>query len=172
MPVAMDARFLEYEELVAAKTSLVAADLILALRDGREIVRANAALGLAAIGHATGELIPFLRDGDLRVATAAAQALVHLAGAHRGQIVAIASALDGAKRPVIETVQRMFAQLVGTADAELVSALDTGSEVIVNSIVSACGQVGVRGLHLLASGDPRRSRARADQCVARHLADR
>jgi HEAT repeat protein len=146
---ALDARILEYEELVAAKNGLVAAELILSLRDGREIVRANAALGLAAIGHATPELVPFLRDGDLRVALATAKALVQLGVAYRAQVVSIAAALDGARIPVVETVQQMFAQLVGTADAELVSALDTGNEVIVNSIVRACEQVGVRGLHLL-----------------------
>jgi HEAT repeat protein len=153
----LDDRPVTYAELIASRGQLDAQELVLRLRDGRPIVRANAALGLAALGHTGGDLVPFLRDGDPRVALAAAEALAHLGAAQRGHLVAIARALDGARPEVAETVQGMFAELVGEADAELVSVLDTGHEVAASTVVRACKQLGVRGLHLLqaATGDDR-----------------
>src|SRR5512133_1567525 len=81
--VSLDDRLLAYSELVAAKGQLVADELIQRLRDGRAVVRANAALGLAALGHAGGELVPFLRDADPQVALAAAEAFAHLGRTQR-----------------------------------------------------------------------------------------
>src|SRR5215510_3182295 len=116
---------LSYADQVKRKGELVAQDLVLALRDGRAIVRANAALGLAAVGFAGRDLLPFLRDSDALVARSAAEALLHLAGAQREHLVAIAAALDGARPEVVDTVAKMFAELVGKADLELVGVLDT-----------------------------------------------
>ncbi len=147
-PLALDVRLLGYSELVAAKASLDANELVLLLRDGREVVRANAALGLAALGHASLDLVSLLRDGDLRVAMAAAEAQLQLGAKQKEFVVAIAGALVGARPPVVAIIERMFAQLVGSADSELVSALDTGQEVIVTTLVLACAQIGVRGLQL------------------------
>src|ERR1044071_6607467 len=62
-----------YAELVKRKGELVAQDLVLALRDGRAIIRANAALGLAAVGYAGRDLLPFLRDSEALVARSAAE---------------------------------------------------------------------------------------------------
>ena len=148
-PIALDARLMSLAELVAAKSGLDAEALMRMLRDGREIVRANAALGLAALGHASADLVALLRDGDLRVAMAAAEAQLQLGVTQRDHVVTIAGALVGARPPVVAIIERMFAQLVGLADAELVSVLDTGQEVVVNTMVHACAQAGVRGLHLL-----------------------
>ena len=148
-PLALDARLMSVAELAAGKSDLDAAELVLLLRDGREIVRANAALGLAALGHPSGDLVSLLRDGDLRVAMAAAEAQLQLGVKQRDHVVTIAGALVGARPPVVAIIERMFAQLVGLADAELVSALDTGQEVVVNTMVHACARAGVRGLHLL-----------------------
>jgi len=105
-----------YAELVKRKGELVAQDLVLALRDGRAIIRANAALGLAAVGYTGRDLVPFLRDSEALVARSAAEALLHLARAQREHLVAIAAALDGARPEVVDTVERMFAELVGHAD--------------------------------------------------------
>ena len=56
--ISLDDRPFTYAELVAAKGGLVADDLVRRLGDGRAVVRANAALGLAALGRAGGELVP------------------------------------------------------------------------------------------------------------------
>jgi HEAT repeat protein len=159
--VSVEDRLLEYKELVAAKAELAADDLVMKLRDGRAIVRANAALGLAALGHTGPELVPFLRDGDPVVALAAAEALAHLGAAQRPHLTAIAAALDGARPEVAETVERMFSELVGKADAALIAVMDTGEEVVAAAIVHACERISVRGLHLLqAATHDERTRVR------------
>src|SRR5262249_15476257 len=124
-----------YAELVKRKGELVAQDLVLALRDGRAIVRANAALGLAALGHTGRDLLPFVRDSEALVAQSAAEALLHLLGAQREHLVAIAAALDGARPEVIDTVVKMFAELVGHADAELIGVLDTADRGAASAVV-------------------------------------
>ena len=144
-PVAL----LSYAELVKRKGELVAQDLVLALRDGRAVIRANAALGLAALGYTGRDLLPFLRDSEALVAQSAAEALLHLARAQREHLVAIAAALDGARPEVVDTVTRMFAELVGQTDVELVGVLDTADRGAANAVVEGCARVGVRGLHLL-----------------------
>jgi hypothetical protein len=146
-----------YDELVKRKGELVAPDLVLALRDGRTVVRANAALGLAAVGYTGRDLLPFLRDSEAVVAQSAAEALLHLGRAQREHLPAIAAALDGARPEVVDTVTRMFAELVGAADAELTGVLDTADRDAANAVVDGCARVGVRGLYLLqaAAGDER-----------------
>ena len=169
-PLVFDARLLSVDELVAAKSTLDAGSLAMMLRDGRELVRANAALGLATLGHASGDLVSLLRDGDLRVALAAAEAHLQLGVNQREHVVAIAGALVGARPSVVAIIERMFAQLVGIADPELVSALDTGDDVAIETVVRACAQAGVRGIHLLhaaARDDRTRVRINALRGIAR-----
>lgn len=148
-PLALDARLFGLTELVAAKATLDPGELTTMLRDGRELVRANAALGLAALGHATADLVPLLRDGDLRVAVCAAEAQLELGVRQRDHVGAIAGTLVSARPQVVAIVEQMFAQLVGLADTELIDALETGHQVVANTIVLACARVGVRGLQLL-----------------------
>lgn len=145
----LEERAFTYDELVAHKSELSADALVLALRDGRALVRANAALGLAAVGHAGRDLLPFLRDSDAVAATAAAEALAHLGAAQRHHLGAIAAALDGARREVVDTIVRMYSELVGVADAELIDVLDTTSAIAADTAIEACARVGLRGLHLL-----------------------
>ncbi len=140
---------LSHAELVKRKGELVAQDLVLALRDGRAIVRANAALGLAALGHTGRDLLPFLRDSEALVAQSAAEALLHLLRAQREHLVAIAAALDGARPEVVDTVIRMFGELVGQADVELVGVLDTADRGAAHAVIEGCARIGVRGLHVL-----------------------
>src|SRR5262249_49738421 len=103
------------------------------------------------------DLLPFLRDSDALVARSAAEALLHLAGAQREHLVAIAAALDGARPEVVETVAKMFAELVGKADVELVGVLDTADRGAAKAVIDGCARVGVRGLNLLqaATSDER-----------------
>ena len=152
---------LSYAELVKRKDELVAQDLVLALRDGRAIIRANAALGLAAAGYTGRDLLPFLRDSEALVAEAAAEALLLLARAQREHLVAIAAALDGARPKVVDTVIRMFAELVGHTDVELIGVLDTADRGAAHAVVEGCARVGVRGLHLLQAA------ARDDRALVR-----
>jgi hypothetical protein len=134
---------------VRAKGALVADDLILGLRDGRAVVRANAALGLTALGHTGADLVPFLRDSHPVAARAAAEAIGHLGKAQRAHLVAIAAALDGARPEVFEQIVAMLATLVGHADGELLAVLDTTDAIAARAVIEACARVGVRGLHLL-----------------------
>lgn len=145
----LETRSLSHAELVKAKADLVVEDLVLALRDGRAIVRANAALGLAALGHTGGDLSPFLRDAEPHVARAAAEAIGHLGLAQRAHLVKIAAALDGARAEVVDTVVAMFSELIGKADAELIGVLDTSETVAASAMVRACAHAGLRGLKLL-----------------------
>ncbi len=156
-PVSLEDRPLTYAELVARKGDLVGPDLLLGLRDGRAVVRANAARGLAAIGHGGRDLVPFLRDSHPDAARAAAEAILQLGPAQRAHLVAIAAALDSARPQVVETIVTMFSQLVGQADAELIGVLDTTDGTAADAIVEACTRVGLRGLQLLqtAAQDPR-----------------
>ncbi|MDX2090309.1 MAG: HEAT repeat domain-containing protein [Kofleriaceae bacterium] len=123
--------------------------LIANLRDGRATVRAEALRGLAATKHTGPELVPFLRDTELHVALAAAEALVELGVAQKANVVAIANALDGAKRAVCDTVERFLSELVGRADAELLQIFDAAESVACKALVRACGRLGPGGLHFL-----------------------
>ena len=124
-------------------------ELIEQLSDGRGSVRAKALHALAKLGHPGPELAVFLRDGDPQVARAAGEALKELGIAQRANVVAIANALDGARRDVVELVEQMLSKLVGQADRELIDALDTSETPVCDAIVRACELVGVRGLELV-----------------------
>jgi HEAT repeat protein len=168
--LAIEERALTLAELRALKPPLSAADLVGLLQDGRAHVRANALLGLAAQGHGGAEYVPHLRDGDAAVARAAAEALEQVGKAQRANVVAIAGKLDDAHTEIATSVSRMFARLVGAADAELIAALDTAAERTVGAILAACEQAGVPGLRLLeaaARHDRARVRINALRGVAR-----
>ncbi len=70
----LEERRLKYEELAPFGKQLDVAELGDLLRDGRAIVRANAALGLAAAGQPTIDLVTLLRDSEVSVALATAEA--------------------------------------------------------------------------------------------------
>ncbi|MBK9033542.1 MAG: HEAT repeat domain-containing protein [Myxococcales bacterium] len=154
---AKDEHPLTYDEQLGRKDALDAHALVLGLRDGRAVVRANAALGLAALGHTGADLVPFLRDSHPVAARAAAEAIGHLGAAQRAHLVAIAAALDGARPEVVELIVTMLATLVGHADAELLAVLDTTDAIAARAVIEACARVGVRGLQLLqrAASDER-----------------
>ena len=67
-PPALDERKLKYGELLQHATSFDPAELVAMLPDGRAIVRANAALALAAANQASPELVTLLRDSEGSVA--------------------------------------------------------------------------------------------------------
>jgi len=83
------------------------------LRDGRGVVRANAALGLAAVNQPSLDLVMLLRDSEPRVAAAAAEAIGLLGVLVRPFILQITQALDGAQTEVQGAVVGMLASLVG-----------------------------------------------------------
>ncbi|HSN25279.1 MAG TPA: HEAT repeat domain-containing protein, partial [Kofleriaceae bacterium] len=163
---ALDERFVKLGELVPHGKSLDAGELAGMLVDGRAIVRANAALGLAAAGHAIPELVPLLRDSEVRVAGAVAEAIAHLGLATRPMIPSIVAALDGAKPEVIDTLVGALASWIGAADDELIAALDVPEGVAQKTVIDACGRLGAKGIAFLvkATGHER-SRVRMNAIV-------
>ncbi len=163
---ALDERFVRLGELVPHGKALDAGELAGMLVDGRAIVRANAALGLAAAGQALPQLVPLLRDSEARVAGAVAEAIAHLGLATRPMMPAIVAALDGAKPEVIETLVGALASWIGAADDELIAALDVPEGVAQKTVIEACGRLGAKGIAFLvkATGHER-SRIRMNAIV-------
>src|SRR5262245_51215125 len=91
----LEERRLEYDELAPYGKQPDVAELGDMLRAGRAIVRANAALGLAAAGTPTIDLVTLLRDSEVSVALATAEAFAKLGMASRPLLPQIAAALDG-----------------------------------------------------------------------------
>jgi HEAT repeat protein len=145
----LDERPLRFSELASSRDQLQFPELVEMLRDGRAVVRANAALGLAAVGAAPLELVTLLRDSETRVAAAAAEAIAQLGIKVRPVIPQIAQALDGAKPEVAEVVVAALAELTGAADDELVEALDVPLELAMKGVIEACGKLGGKGIAFL-----------------------
>jgi HEAT repeat protein len=160
-PPPLDERVLKYADLAPFAAQLDAGELVEALRDGRGVVRGNAALGLAVLGHAAPELVLLLRDSEARVAATAAEAMTLLGEHVRPLIAQTTLALDGAQTEVVDAMVGALAQLVGKADAELTGALDVPFALAMKTIVEACARLGKPGLALLlAATRDERSRVR------------
>src|SRR5689334_1821854 len=71
----LDERPLRFVDLAPYAAQLDGDELVGMLRDGRGVVRANAALGLAAVNQPALDLVMLLRDSEARVAGAAAEAI-------------------------------------------------------------------------------------------------
>ncbi|MEO7729735.1 MAG: hypothetical protein ABIY55_02100, partial [Kofleriaceae bacterium] len=160
-PPAFDDRPLRFVDLAPFAAQLDAGALIDMLRDGRGVVRANAALGLAAVGQPATELVLLLRDSEPRVAAAAAEALGLLGAQIRPLIPQITLALDGAQTDIVDAVVGTLAQLVGQADEELGVALDVPFALAMKTVVEACARLDTAGLaFLIAATKHERSRVR------------
>ncbi|HEU0031484.1 MAG TPA: HEAT repeat domain-containing protein [Kofleriaceae bacterium] len=158
---AFDERRLKYEELAPFASQLDRDELVTMARDGRAIVRGNAALGLAAVGVPVFELVPLLRDSDPNAAAAGAEAISRLGARVRELIPQIAQALDGAQPDVTESVVTTLSELVGQCDEELVAALDVPLPLAMKSVVAAAGKLGKRGIQfLIRAAQHERSRVR------------
>src|SRR5262245_18549604 len=123
-PPALDERPLRFVDLAPFAAQLDVDELVASLRDGRGVVRANAALGLAAVNQPALDLVTLLRDSEVRVAAAAAEALGLLGVAVRPLVPQIAQSLDGAQPEVLEAMVGSLGKLVGKTDEELALALD------------------------------------------------
>ena len=132
MVKSLEERPLSFEELVADKGQLVAEDLLLGLRDGRAMVRANAALGLAALGHTGPDLIPFLRDSHPVAAHAAGEAIGHLGLAQRAHLVAIGGLANKS------AVDKKIAELgrFGVTDQVTVELEGGGHEIVLGAFAT------------------------------------
>jgi len=146
---AFDERRLKYAELAPFASQLDPGELVAMVRDGRAIVRANAALGLAVAGLPVFDLVTLVRDSDPHVAAAAAEAIGRLGPRVRELVPQITAALDGAQPEVVETIVTALSQLIGTVDDELVAALDVPFSLAMKTIVEAAGKVGKRGIAFL-----------------------
>jgi HEAT repeat protein len=148
-PPALDERPLRFADLAPFAAQLDAGELVASLRDGRGLVRANAALGLAAVNHAALDLVLLLRDSETRVAAAAAEALGLLGMGVRELLPQITQSLDGAQPEVLEAMVGALAALVGKADDELGLALDVPLPLAMKTIVEACGRLDRAGIAFL-----------------------
>ena len=158
---AMDERPLRFVDLAPFAAQLDPGELTAMLRDGRGLVRANAALGFAAVSHPSLDLVMLLRDSELRVALAAAEAIGLLGELVRTLIPQITQTLDGAQPEVLESVVGTLGGLLGKADDDLVAGLDVPFALAMKTVVEACGRLGKPGVaFLIAAASNERSRVR------------
>jgi HEAT repeat protein len=149
-PPPLDERRLRFEELAPHRAALDIATLVAALHDGRALVRANAALALAAAGQPATELATQLRDSDPTAALAAADAITRLGASARALVPGIVQALDSAQPDVAERAVAALSQLAAGGDLELIAALDVPFELAMKSVIAACALLGPAGVALLA----------------------
>ncbi|MBA2544906.1 MAG: HEAT repeat domain-containing protein [Deltaproteobacteria bacterium] len=162
-PPPLDERRLTLAELLPFAKQLDADNLIELARDGRATVRANAALGLAAVGHPAFELVTLVRDSEPHVAVAAAEAFAKLGPQLRERIPQLVAALDGALPEVLDAVVGTLSELIGSCDAELTAALDVPEALALKTVISAAGRLGPRGIAFLARATAHdRSRVRVN----------
>ncbi|HEY5948250.1 MAG TPA: HEAT repeat domain-containing protein, partial [Kofleriaceae bacterium] len=148
-PPALDDRRLRYAELIPHAASFAVGDLIAMLSDGRAVVRANAALALAAANQPASELVTLLRDSDRGVGLATAEAIGKLGSLARPLIPAIAQATDGTRPEVTELVVAALVEQIGKADEELTLALDLPLDTAMKSVIEACKLTGKAGVAFL-----------------------
>jgi HEAT repeat protein len=148
-PPALDERPLRFGDLAPFAAQLEPDELIAMLRDGRGVVRANAALGLAAVNHVSLDLVMLLRDSEVRVAAATAEAIGLLGPLIRPLVPQVVQSLDGAQPEVVDAVVGTLAALVGKADEELAMALDVPTALAMRTVIEACGRLGKPGIAFL-----------------------
>ncbi|MFT3699228.1 MAG: HEAT repeat domain-containing protein [Kofleriaceae bacterium] len=160
-PLALEERRYSFDELKRNTSQLNADELGSMLMDGRAHVRSNAVLGLAALGQATPQLPPLLRDSEAVVALATADALQKLGRAIQPLIPQIVAALDTASPEVTTKVVETLAAQVGSADEELITALDVPFDLAMKSIGEAAKLLGKQGVaFLIRAAKHDRSRVR------------
>ncbi len=148
-PLELEERRYSFDELERGAAQLAPQTLIAMLVDGRAHVRSNAVLGLAATGQAVPMLVPLLRDSELVVANATADALVKLGRAIRPLLPQIVAALDGTQPEVTLKVVGVLADQIGHSDDELVASLDVPYDLAMKSIVEAAKLLGKPGVAFL-----------------------
>ncbi len=170
-PPPLDERRLKLSELLPFGKQLDPAELTGLARDGRGIVRANAALGMAAAGYPGFDLVTLIRDSEGHVALAAAEAVASLGDVVRPLLPQLVSALDGAQPEVFEAMLDTLAALIGSCDAELIVALDVPEELAMKTVNAAAAKLGSRGIRFLAKAtahDRSRIRVNAVAGLGRH----
>ncbi|HEX5061425.1 MAG TPA: HEAT repeat domain-containing protein [Kofleriaceae bacterium] len=148
-PPPLDERRLKYAELIPYGGTFLPAELVAHLADGRAIVRANAALALAAANHPASELVHLLRDSEISVGLAGAEAITRLGPLARPLIPGITQAAEGMKPEVTEAIVAALADLVGKADEEMTLGLDVPLDNAIKSVLEACKVVGKAGIAFL-----------------------
>ncbi|TMQ02958.1 MAG: hypothetical protein E6J91_49115 [Deltaproteobacteria bacterium] len=157
----LDERPLRFVDLAPFAAQLDPDQLIASLRDGRGMVRANAALGMAAVSQPALDLVMLLRDSEIKVALAAAEAISLLGAAMRPLVPQLVQSLDGAQPEVLEIAVGTLGKLIGRADEELGVALDVPHALAMKTVVEAAGRLGKPGVDfLIAATRHERSRAR------------
>jgi hypothetical protein len=159
----LDERRLDFADLAPHASQLDAATLTEMLRDGRAVVRNNAAIGMGVLGHMSLDLVPLIRDSDLHVGLAVARTIAKLGDKIRPFLGQIITALDGAQAEVLEAIVTSISELVGKADDELQDALDVPQDLANKTVIAAAGKVRLAGIRLLLkAGAHERSRVRVN----------
>ena len=149
-PPALDERRLRYEELSSHRGAYPPGELVDHMRDGRAIVRANAALALAAAGQPVLGLVTQLRDSEPVAAMAAAEAIGRLGTQMKPFVLQIVQAMDTTHPEVTGKLVTVLAEISGQADEELIAAFDVPLEIAQKSVIDACQLLGRGGIALLA----------------------
>jgi HEAT repeat protein len=162
-PPAFDERRLKYAELIPFGGTFAASELGQLANDGRAIVRANAALAFAAANIPAGELVTLLRDSEVSVGLAAAEAFTRLGPVARALVPGITLAANTTKPEVTDAIVAALAELIGKADEELTLGLDVPQDVAMKSVIAACKLVGKSGVAFLTrAAKHERSRIRVN----------
>lgn len=131
-------RVLDKQAFAGASGPAMLASLEHALEDGREIVRANAVIGLGVV-HGDELVIPIsvlLRDSSVEVRLAAARALGMLGVAAIEVAGALATAVGDADRDVADAASAALRSLGDRVAPALVRALDTDSEAHASGLLA------------------------------------
>ncbi len=161
-PPPLDERRLKYAELIPFGSTFAPGELVAHLSDGRGVVRANAALALAAANHPAAELVTLLRDSEIHVGLAAAEAITRLGPLARPLVPGITAAAETTKPEVTEAIVAALAELIGKVpkmepggpaptggDDELTLGLDVPLETAMKSVIEACKVAGKAGVAFL-----------------------
>lgn len=140
MPVdGFDRQPLEAADFAKTKPPLDSEWLLGALRDGRPMVRRNAAAALGSMGHGrevSGALSLLLKDGVPDVRVAAAQALGALAFKDAAAAVTLVTALSDQVPRVSLAAFQAFEALGKLGIPALIAALDSGRAATVDAALS------------------------------------
>jgi HEAT repeat protein len=148
-PPPLDERRLQYAELIPFGSTFSPDQLLEMASDGRAIVRGNAALALAAANHPADVLVTLLRDSEVAVGLAAAEAITRLGPLARSLVPGIAQAADTTKPEVTDMIVAALAELIGKADDELTLGLDVPQDTAMKSVIAACKVAGKAGVAFL-----------------------
>ncbi|MEZ4264929.1 MAG: HEAT repeat domain-containing protein [Myxococcota bacterium] len=147
-----DRQPLEAADFAKAKPPIESEWLIAALRDGRSMVRRNAAAALGSLGQgreAVAGLALSLKDGAPEVRLAAAESLGHLGAKDAAAALSLVTALSDNVPRVAQAARDAFESLGKRGIPALIAALDSGRAATVDAALAALATQGKDALPAL-----------------------